>query len=344
MSRFHVSLMLLVACGGGSSTPDAAKSIDAPKIVDAPPVADAPMTDAPMLDAFVNHADAAPAMGTKYRYVVNSETVPSTTQEAKADGLDLNGDGAVDNQFGMVIASFAGMGTTTQSSVDTAISHGTTIMLGVLETTDFTTATSAGFMIYTGANPMPMPCANAQDTVCGHHLTGTGTFDISTSSVIDPPLVGNFVAGTLTTPVGDSTMPLPLEFGAAPFTVNMIGARVKVTGASATGLTAILAGGILMSDITNNVYPAVAAGFSAVAAPDCTMPNNPPSCGCTSGSTGATIIGLFDANHDCTITATEIGSNSLIMALFAPDLTIDGMPAISVGVLVTAVTGSFTGP
>ena len=36
--------------------------------------------------------------------------------------------------------------------------------------------------------------------------------------------------------------------------------------------------------------------------------------------------------------------NSLIMSLFAPDLTIDGMPALSVGVTVTAVGATFTAP
>src|SRR4051812_26236093 len=122
MSRLPAASLLLglVACGGGSSTPDAAKSIDAPKLIDSPVV-----TIDAAVDAFVNHADAAPAMGTMHHYVANKENVPQTNQQAKDEGLDLNGDGVVDNQLGMALAASASMGTgSTQTATDTAISHG----------------------------------------------------------------------------------------------------------------------------------------------------------------------------------------------------------------------------
>jgi len=337
MSRLYASLVFgLVACGGGSSTTiDAAKAIDAAKLIDAPAV----VIDAPMA-----HADAAPAMGTMHHYVISHEALPQTTTEARNSALDLNGDNMVDNQFGMVIATFAGQGIPTQTAVDTAFSHGTTILLASLETTDFATATAAGFMTYAGANPNPPACTGSSDTVCGHHLTGTATFDIATGATIDPLLVGNFAGGTLTTPVGDSTMPLPLSFGGSAFTVNMIGARVQVTAASATGFTAILAGGIPQTQIDGVVYPALQAGFMAAVTANCTQLANPPSCGCTASSQGASAIQLFDANHDCAISLAEIQSNALVTALFATDLTINGMKAMSVGVTVTAVGATFTQP
>ena len=341
MSRLHASFvfgtLVLGACGGGSSNPDA-RPIDV-RAVDAPSQGIDAAVDGPIV-----HGDAAPATGTKYRYVVNHEALPQTSAEAHASALDLNGDGVVDNQFGMVIATFSSQGIPTQTVMDTAISHGTAIVLGVLQTTDLSTATSSGFMTYAGANPSPAPCNGSSDTVCGHHLTGTGTFDIASGATIDPPLVGNFTGGTLTTPIGDSSMPLPLAFGPSQFSVNLVGARVKVTGATAAGLTAILAGAIPNSEMDAKVYPAIAAGFMASITADCSALTNPPTCGCTSGSNGAQTVALFDTNHDCAISVSEIKANSLIVSLFAPDVTIGGMPALSVGVTVTAVGATFTAP
>ena len=54
------------------------------------------------------------------------------------------------------------------------------------------------------------------------------------------------------------------------------------------------------------------------------------------------MISLFDTNHDCAVSVTEIQNNSLIQALFAPDVTIDGQMALSVGFGVTAVGATFT--
>lgn len=333
MSRLHASLVFgLAACGGGSSTTtDAPKSIDAAKAIDAATVVDA-----------LAHPDAAPATGAMHRYVINHEAMPQNNTQARDSGLDLNSDGVVDNQLGMVIASFAAQGISAQTSIDTAITHGTTILLAALQTTDFTTATSAGFMTYAGANPNPPACAGTSDTVCGHHLTGSASFDLATAATIDPLLVGDFTGGTLTTPIGDSAMPLPIALGGSVFTANMIGARVKVTAASATGFTAILAGGVPTSQLDTVIYPALQAGFMTAVMANCT--GGPPSCGCTANSQGATAIGLFDANHDCMISVAEIKSNALIASLLAPDITIDGMPCLSVGITATAVGATFTGP
>ena len=51
MSRLHAFLIFGAACGGGSATPDAAKSVDAPKAIDAAKLIDAPAVDA-MIDAY----------------------------------------------------------------------------------------------------------------------------------------------------------------------------------------------------------------------------------------------------------------------------------------------------
>ena len=69
-------------------------------------------------------------------------------------------------------------------------------------------------------------------------------------------------------------------------------------------------------------------------------------CGCMSGSTGKTILNLFDTMpKNCAVTVEEIKNNSLIQSLLAPDVTIDGKTALSLGIKATTVKGTFpTGP
>jgi len=69
---------------------------------------------------------------------------------------------------------------------------------------------------------------------------------------------------------------------------------------------------------------------------------NPPGCGCAQSSTGASLIGLFDANQNCAISVTEVKNNQLIMSLFAPDVTVENQQALSVGFAFTAVDATFT--
>jgi len=122
----------------------------------------------------------------------------------------------------------------------------------------------------------------------------------------------------------------------ATVTLDLIGARVKIAP-TATGITTgVLAGGITMDDMTNQVYPAVQVGPHAVVAADCSALTKPAGCGCIAGSNGQTYLSLFDGDitgtsKDCMISVMEVEQNSLIMSLLAPDVTINGQPALSVG-------------
>lgn len=327
----------VAACGGGSSA-----TVDAPATHDAAiVVADsAPLVDAQPIDAaIVPPVDGAPAMGAKHHYVANKIAVPQNNSQAANEALDLNGDGVVDNQFGSILAAFSAQGFTTQDAFDTAISQGKVIILAELTSDSFTTQDAAGFTTYTGANPNPPACSGTSDTVCGHHLTGSASFTVAPPE--DAPLVGNLVAGTLATTSPSGKLPLSLAIGTSTFTVELIGARAKVTGASAFGLTAIVAGGITQTDIDGKVYPAFATTMNQVIAQDCHALTSPPTCGCASGSSGNQVVQLFDTDMDCHVTATEIASNALIKSLFATDLTIDGQAALSVGMQLTAISATY---
>ena len=115
-----------------------------------------------------------------------------------------------------------------------------------------------------------------------------------------------------------------------------------MSGDAITGL--VFAGALSQDDINTKVIPAVVTQLQPTIARDCTMLTAPPGCGCADGTTGKTIIGLFDTNMDCMVTASEVMTNSLIMSLLAPDVTIDGTKALSLGIKVTAEKATFTVP
>jgi hypothetical protein len=315
-------LLLVVGCGDdGHATRDA--SIDAPP--DAAPI------DAP-----------PPPPGHSY-YVIDKVNLPSSNTEARQYGLDLNADQTIDNQLGMVIATFANMGLETQPRQDKAIDTGVSSMLADLNATDFTNATAATFTIYKGSNPMPPACASTQDTVCRHHLTGSGSF--TALSPADPPLTGDFANGTLAAGPGHLTVQLVLFPDATPVGITLVGARAKLSSTSATAIgNVVLAGGVTMTDVDGKVIPAMQAGFMASVTRDCSMLGSPPGCGCVADSTGKTALGLFDTNHDCAISVDEVRNNSLIMSLLTPDVTLESQMCLSIGVSAHAVPAGFVAP
>lgn len=334
MKRLGV-VLVAAACGSSSPTqPDAPIAIDAP--------ADSPI-DTPPIDAPADSPGDAPAMpsGTHYHYVIDHVLWPATNAQARAYGFDLNGDGTIDNQLGSVAAALASQGMDVQAAQDLAVARGTSLMLADVQADDLTTASDAGFTLYQGTNPNPPPCNGAGDTVCGHHLTGTASFDVA-AMPRDTPLVGPIASGHYTGGPGHLSVQLSIA-GSAPVTTTLLGAHATLQP-TATGITqGTIGGGIPATDIQTQVYPAMMTSFNAVVQRDCTALTSPPQCGCATSSTGATLISLFDTQTpDCSISLAEIENNSLVQSLFQPDVTIEGQQALSVGVAVTAVGATFT--
>jgi hypothetical protein len=283
-----------------------------------------------------------PPMLTAHHYIIDKQTLPTNNTEARALALDLNSDGTVDNQLGMVMAVFVVQGIgNDQPAVDTDIDRGDILMLADLHADSFSTG-PATFTLYAGANPVPPACNGGGDTTCRHHLNGNGSFEVSSSSPRDTPLPGAFASGTMLTDANSGRLHLQtVLMTPTPVTLDLIGAQVKVTGVSASGIASgIIAGGVTQADIDTALVPGWQATLQAKLNADCS--GGPPTCGCTSGSTGETLRGLFDANHDCTISTTEIRTNSLIQSLVAPDLTFGGQQAVSLGIGFTAVPATFT--
>jgi hypothetical protein len=320
-----------------------------------------------------------------YHYVANQVNVPTNNTQARAYGLDLNGDGTVDNQLGMVLGTLSSMGFDIQGNINTSVAEGGIVVLVDFQTKDFNSSAGAGVSAFLGANPNPPACAGSADKFactgsgstlscsgCQKSLTGTASFDIASGSPTNAALAGKIVGGTFTGGPGDLALQIAIG-GQTPIELDLIGARAKASMISATAIGATthpnntgglsmsnggvtLGGAITQDDLNNKIIPQIQQQLGPIILRDCCgaasspggatcNPNGTPPCGCTDGSTGKTILGLFDtAPKDCTVSVTEIQTNSLIMSLLAPDVTIGGKMALSLGVNITAVGATFTPP
>ena len=291
--------------------------------------------------------------GTHYHYVANNVFVPTTNTQAREYGIDLNADGTTDNQLGMVLSTLAGMGFDIQATIDTAVAEGSIILLVDFQTKDFSNTTAAGIQVYLGDNPQPPACNSGEmyndmtKTGCKHHLDGSGMFAIDPQSPTNAALAGKIVNGTFTGGPGDLSLQIALG-GTNAIKLDLIGARAKAQMISADGIGSgtsggvVLAGAVTKDDIDNKVIPAIQQQLVPIIMEDCPG-GTPPACNCMADSTGKTILGLFDTNpKDCAVTVDEIKNNSLIVSLLAPDVTINGKMALSLGVKATAVKGTYT--
>ncbi len=294
--------------------------------------------------------------GPHYHYVANQAFIPTTANQAREWGLDLDDNGQVDNQLGMVLSVLASQGGfDLQSTVDAAVAEGDIILLVDVQTSDFSSTAAAGIQVFLGENPTPAACMAGETydemnkTGCGHHLDGSGMFSIAASSPDNAALGGKIVGGKFTGGPGNLSLQIALG-GPQPIKLDLIGARAEASGLSdamiGSGTTGgvIFGGAVTKADIDNEILPAIHAQLEPIIAEDCTMPTMPPGCGCEADSTGKTILSFFDTDKNCSVTLEEIQNHSLIVSLLAPDVTIDGQQALSIGLKATAVKATYTVP
>lgn len=298
--------------------------------------------DAPNLDTAIDAAaiDAPPPP--KPHYVIDRMYWPQTTSQANhySYGINLDSEGAIDNQLGMVTATLAGLGINTQLAMTRAIDTGAIIQLVDIVPGPLGLPGPVTYTIYQGTDPMPSPCASGQDTVCRNHLAGTGSFTIDPAIPKPPSLAGSiqngsFSTGFLSAGPGQLTIRFTIT-DVTPITVTLIGARVR---------SGVIAGAISMADVDTKLIPALRNGFESQVMADCTMLQSPPTCGCQQGSQGNTLLGLFDTTpQDCSISVGEVQNDPYIGSLLAPDVTIDTVPALSLGLRVSMVSANFVAP
>jgi hypothetical protein len=311
--RLMVCLAVMVGCGGSSSIPDAVKVSDASNI------------DAPPADAFQTG---------RRTYVASELRLPKTQQEASMFGLDLDGNGRVDNQLGQVLATLRGQGIDANAHTTEAVDNGAIITLFAVDTSVNPDAT---FAVFKGVSPVPTPCLAAQ---CRKHLQGDGAFTAALTPR-DPAIAGVITNAAFATSAPGS-IHVQFAIGGAPIVVSLIGARIAATGIGPSGISnVILAGAIPETELDSTVVPGLAQSFQATVTRDCPTAT-PPNCICAD-SDGKQLMNLFDTSpKDCAISVIEVKQNSVIQTLLAPDVTVNGTKGLSFGTSATAVLGTFT--
>ncbi|HEY3805548.1 MAG TPA: hypothetical protein VGL61_23230 [Kofleriaceae bacterium] len=295
--------------------------------------------------------------GPHYHYVASRVLVPTQTGDATKYGLDLDGDGNPDNALGNLLTALSTQGINAQTSIDEAVYDGSISLLADVQTTSFSSAGTAGIQVYLGSDSNPAACnagemvtcgsgADATCTGCQHQLSGTAMFSIDPSSPMDAALAGPIIGGTFKGGPGNLSLEISIG-GAAATEVDLIGARVQGTGITATALgtesddsTGVIFGGAIPeTSLDSKVIPSIVPVIQGVLTTHCpgAVAGN-----CMCDATGNTVLGLFDTNKDCMVSSDEIINSSFGMTLLAPDVTINGMPALSLGVKVYGVGATYT--
>jgi hypothetical protein len=266
-------------------------------------------------------------MGADNQYVMDSLLLPTTATEANMYGLNLDNDpqNRPDNALGSILSALAGQSgdLDLQATLDEQVAQG-----DIIKADQLTTWPDAGMWIYLGDNANPAACTDADDMVCGNHLQGGASFDLHVDSPMgdESRLYADIIGGKLTAGPGNVTIQISLVDGGDNLTLNLIGTKVEIATISETGLIGgKLGGAITEKDLDTVVLPALAGIIDGVIAEDCDVNATP--C-CPDGSTGETLLDLFDEDpKDCMVTLEELQNNSLIASLLAPDVDLLNCPA-----------------
>jgi hypothetical protein len=285
--------------------------------------------------------DPAPIpTGPHYQYVMKELKIATSNNDARAYGLDLNGDGMIDNNLGMVFGTLQGHGLGVDGTAREALVRGGISLLADLQTTDFVTSEVAGITTYLGTDPSPAPCLDpARIETCGQQLLGTGHFAIERGSESDvgaAPIEDNELVATMDV--------LPVEIAldpTVPLRLDLYGARVRFTRLSDSGFVGVLGGAIVKDDIDRVIVPQAHHEIERIVGAECGQPDPTATCGCIGGSRADILKDLFDENHDCEISLEEVQRNNLLQALLSPDVRVNGQDSLSFGVGVEFVRAKF---
>ena len=324
--RICLGAIALSACSSGTSSHDAGNSDAAaphPDLAVRPDLSVSPdLTWFPDLTS----GDDGPPGTTQIRYVINKLTLP----QARSDfAIDLNGDFRADNQLGNIVGALQAQNLDAQAGVDMSVATGTAVELFRLISFDPALQGDAmpQFTAYLGL-PQPNPSFN-----------GNGIFNVDPNGH-GADFVGQLAGGKYSSDNPVTTQrPVALTlkvalFGSAPLALPLNGTHIQFStgmdqSSGAPGLlSGQLQGSIKKKDIDTVLVPGIAAMLTAQIKAD---PN---------GAGSKQIEAIFDSGNctnldgsqakagDGRIDDCEVGTNSIIMNVLAPDVQIyDAMGA-----------------
>jgi hypothetical protein len=167
-------------------------------------------------------------------FVANTLTVPMDRMQF---GMDLNGDGKVDNQLGNIIGALTANNLDTQAGVDSSICQGSVILLLKMTSGDATyqndDATGALIQVGNAFNYVDTSMDGECQAGEGPKYDGTDTFTVNTApgsaqfaGRISNGLFSSNSPVTTTHPV-TVNLQIPLVSGAAPVSLKVVGAYAQ---------------------------------------------------------------------------------------------------------------------
>jgi hypothetical protein len=285
--------------------------------------------------------------GLHCQYVVSELRIPTTQQEAKELGLDLNDNGRTDNSLGQVFAALYSYKLGINEKVKEALLRGGIMLLADVQTPSVQKG-YLGMRMFTGTSFTPAACDDENDlNTCGKHLRGLGRFEIDASSGERSLLAGDVIDDVFKGSGG--SIPVFVSFGGSmpPVQLELQRARI-VARVDNDEINGVLAGGITQQQIDQIVLPTTATELNRIVSTQCTATVSPNTCTCPKDSGAATAL-YFDKNRDCRISDSELRTDDIATALFRPDIVAEGdsgnrQELLSFGVGFTMKPASFQLP
>lgn len=305
--------------------------------------------------------------GSHHHYVISAIGIPSVPNQADQLGLDLSGDGRVDNAIGRAFVMLENSGLSISIATDLGIRTGSVINLIDLQTRDFQTATSAGLQVLAGASPIPDPCPNLPcagacgigelcdsdlrvcfpegKRACGLHLDGNGQFTTTSVALTNDPVLGATSAGAFAGAGDHLTVQISIDRALVAqrtpaITIPLLRTQVRITKATEMSIE----GGVIAGAVPQEGLEALTDSIKSVVRRNlttCERVATPPSCSCLDPTAAAMAAGFDTIIPDCNVTDQEFEAHPALMVLRQPDLAIDGFAASSFGVGFVAVHAEF---
>ena len=283
-----------------------------------------------------------------HHFVIDSMRVPTTNTEATELAVDLNDDSYVDNQLGRVFAKLSTLGLSAQVGTRIAIDRGEVITLLDVGSMSWVNPPVARVTVRGGHDPIPSPC-DVGDTSCRRHLAGTGTFSPEPLGLLDGALWGSGGAGVIDVEQAERYQEIVIKLAlpdSTPIVFPLIGARIRLSMAADDVIGSIVIAGGVQLGLNDHGGPLVAGvheSADAAVLRDCAALSSPPLCGCANGSAGQLVVAAFDSQPPyCDIAQYEVEGSDFMRTVYAPDIMINTLHTISLGVSGTAVSANFT--
>lgn len=280
-------------------------------------------------------------------YIVNDLHVPISSAEAGTIGVDLDGDGTIDNKLGAIVALLISNGSGDPNPLLNADIDQGALVIPIRLYVDAWTGDGTTMMLSYEGEPTTTPPA----------FDGSDVLDVVAGSPTDMFLCGPYSSGVADVGPGQLLVPLPLL--SETVFVPLQEARVIGAIGQTTWTDVMLGGGVTETDVDQVVLPALLTYYNDVIADDPT------------GANAVTLMDMFDGNcvdlggsctgvvagaGDCVenlptdvdpLTITELRCNALLHSALSPDVDSDGDgedDLLSVGFRLQAVSATINTP